>query len=81
MKLGFIGLGRMGSAMATNLLKAGHEVTVFNRSPQKLRPLVELGAREVTAAHPGPSSTPPGRLQGNGHHAVKAWRDSPFGCV
>jgi 3-hydroxyisobutyrate dehydrogenase-like beta-hydroxyacid dehydrogenase len=44
MKIGFIGLGRMGSAMAANLLKAGHDVTVFNRSPEKLRPLVELGA-------------------------------------
>lgn len=47
MKIGFIGLGRMGTAMATNLLKAGHEVTVFNRSPGKLRPLLELGAREA----------------------------------
>jgi 3-hydroxyisobutyrate dehydrogenase-like beta-hydroxyacid dehydrogenase len=37
MKIGFIGLGRMGSAMATNLIKAGHEVTVFNRSPEKGR--------------------------------------------
>jgi 3-hydroxyisobutyrate dehydrogenase-like beta-hydroxyacid dehydrogenase len=45
MKIGFIGLGRMGSAMAGNLLKAGHQLTVFNRSPEKLRPLVELGAR------------------------------------
>jgi 3-hydroxyisobutyrate dehydrogenase-like beta-hydroxyacid dehydrogenase len=44
MKIGFIGLGRMGSAMAANLLKAGHDVTVFNRSPEKLRPLIELGA-------------------------------------
>jgi 6-phosphogluconate dehydrogenase (decarboxylating) len=44
MKIGFIGLGRMGSAMATNLLKAGHQLTVFNRSPEKLRPLTELGA-------------------------------------
>jgi len=47
MKTGFIGLGRMGSAMAANLLKAGHEVTVFNRSPEKRRPLLELGAREA----------------------------------
>jgi 3-hydroxyisobutyrate dehydrogenase-like beta-hydroxyacid dehydrogenase len=47
MKTGFIGLGRMGAAMATNLVKAGHEVTVFNRSPEKVRPLVELGAREA----------------------------------
>jgi 3-hydroxyisobutyrate dehydrogenase-like beta-hydroxyacid dehydrogenase len=44
MKTGFIGLGRMGSAMAANLLKAGHEVTVFNRSPDKSPPLLELGA-------------------------------------
>ena len=47
MKVGFIGLGRMGSAMATNLIKAGHEVTVFNRSPEKRQALVKLGAREA----------------------------------
>jgi 3-hydroxyisobutyrate dehydrogenase-like beta-hydroxyacid dehydrogenase len=45
MKLGFIGLGHMGSGMAGNLLRAGHEVTVFNRSAEKLRPLLQLGAR------------------------------------
>jgi 3-hydroxyisobutyrate dehydrogenase-like beta-hydroxyacid dehydrogenase len=48
MKTGFIGLGRMGAAMATNLIKAGHDVTVFNRSPAKRQALVELGAREAT---------------------------------
>src|SRR5882672_6854844 len=47
MKTGFIGLGRMGAAKAANLVKAGHEVTVFNRSPEKLRPLVDLGARKA----------------------------------
>jgi 3-hydroxyisobutyrate dehydrogenase-like beta-hydroxyacid dehydrogenase len=47
MKIGFIGLGHMGSAMAANLLKAEHEVTVFNRNPQKLRPLLELGAHQA----------------------------------
>jgi len=35
MKIGFIGLGRMGAAMAANLIKAGHDVSVFNRSPGK----------------------------------------------
>ena len=45
MKVGFIGLGRMGAAMAANLLKAGHEVTVFNRSAGKARALETLGAR------------------------------------
>ena len=33
MKIGFIGLGHMGSAIAVNLLAAGHELTVWNRSP------------------------------------------------
>jgi 3-hydroxyisobutyrate dehydrogenase-like beta-hydroxyacid dehydrogenase len=36
MRLGFLGLGIMGHAMATNLAKAGHEVTVWNRTPGKL---------------------------------------------
>ena len=48
MKIGFIGLGHMGSAMASNLLKAGHDVTVFNRSPGRSRKLIELGAHEAT---------------------------------
>jgi 3-hydroxyisobutyrate dehydrogenase-like beta-hydroxyacid dehydrogenase len=45
MKVGFLGLGAMGAAMATNLLKAGHEVTVWNRSPAAAQPLAALGAR------------------------------------
>jgi 3-hydroxyisobutyrate dehydrogenase-like beta-hydroxyacid dehydrogenase len=48
MKLGFIGLGHMGSAMAGNLVKAGHEVSVFNRSPGKSGSLINLGAHEAT---------------------------------
>ncbi len=44
MRAGFIGLGRMGAGMATNLVKAGHEVTVYNRSADKAAPLIELGA-------------------------------------
>jgi 3-hydroxyisobutyrate dehydrogenase-like beta-hydroxyacid dehydrogenase len=47
MKLGFIGLGRMGAAMAANLVKAGHEVTVFNRTPGKSTSLIQLGALEA----------------------------------
>jgi len=48
MKIGFIGLGHMGSAMASNLLKAGQDVTVFNRTPGKIGPLLQLGAHEAT---------------------------------
>ena len=47
MKLGFIGLGHMGAAMAANLVKAGHDVTVFNRTPGRSGALIELGAREA----------------------------------
>jgi 3-hydroxyisobutyrate dehydrogenase-like beta-hydroxyacid dehydrogenase len=47
MKLGFIGLGRMGAAMAANLVKAGHDVTLFNRTPGKSVALIGLGAREA----------------------------------
>jgi 3-hydroxyisobutyrate dehydrogenase-like beta-hydroxyacid dehydrogenase len=49
MKVGFIGLGHMGSAMAANLVKAGHEVTVYNRSADKAAPLVSLGARKAAS--------------------------------
>ncbi|WP_029110335.1 NAD(P)-dependent oxidoreductase [Mycobacterium sp. URHD0025] len=45
MKIGFIGLGNMGAAMAANLLKAGHEVTAYNRSPDKVAALAADGAR------------------------------------
>jgi 3-hydroxyisobutyrate dehydrogenase-like beta-hydroxyacid dehydrogenase len=45
MKVGFIGLGQMGSGMAASLLKAGHEVSVYNRTAGKTEPLVRLGAK------------------------------------
>ncbi len=45
MKVGFIGLGRMGEGMAANLLKAGHEVTVYNRTRAKAEPLAAAGAK------------------------------------
>lgn len=44
MKVGFIGLGHMGSGMASSLLKAGHEVTVFNRTAAKAESLRAQGA-------------------------------------
>jgi len=44
MKVGFIGLGHMGAGMAANLLRAGHEVTVYNRTLGKEQALVERGA-------------------------------------
>ncbi len=44
MKVAFIGLGTMGAGMAKNILKAGHELTVHNRSRQKEEPLAAEGA-------------------------------------
>jgi 3-hydroxyisobutyrate dehydrogenase-like beta-hydroxyacid dehydrogenase len=49
MKVGFVGLGHMGAAMAANLVKAGHRVNVFNRTPGRAGALIELGAREATS--------------------------------
>lgn len=55
---GFLGLGIMGEAMAGNLLRAGHELIVWNRTGHKCQPLVNAGARqaqspaEVVAAAP-----------------------------
>jgi 3-hydroxyisobutyrate dehydrogenase-like beta-hydroxyacid dehydrogenase len=49
MDVGFIGLGGMGKAMAANLVKAGHRVRVWNRSPGPVKELVALGAEAVAA--------------------------------
>ena len=49
MKVGFIGLGHMGAAMAANLIKAGHEVTVYNRTPAKVESLVAQGAHAASS--------------------------------
>jgi 3-hydroxyisobutyrate dehydrogenase-like beta-hydroxyacid dehydrogenase len=47
MKVGFIGLGRMGEAMARRLIDGGHEVGVYNRTPAKLKRLTDAGAKAV----------------------------------
>lgn len=50
MKIGFLGLGSMGQAIAANLLQSGHEVWVWNRSPDAAQKLVELGAKAAATA-------------------------------
>jgi 3-hydroxyisobutyrate dehydrogenase-like beta-hydroxyacid dehydrogenase len=47
MKVGLIGLGNMGSGMAANLLKTGHDLTVYNCTPDKLKALVQQGAHSA----------------------------------
>src|SRR3569623_1620606 len=46
-KLGYLGLGLMGTPMTRRLLKAGYHVSVWNRSEGKIAPLVEAGAKRV----------------------------------
>jgi len=46
-KLGWLGAGRMGYALAERLIKAGHDVTVYNRTRTKAEPLAALGAKLV----------------------------------
>jgi 3-hydroxyisobutyrate dehydrogenase len=43
-RLGFVGLGIMGGGMAANLLRAGHAVTVWNRTPERAKDALGLGA-------------------------------------
>jgi 3-hydroxyisobutyrate dehydrogenase-like beta-hydroxyacid dehydrogenase len=47
MDIGFVGLGEMGSAIVGNLLKAGHRVRVWNRTPERAQPLAAAGAEVV----------------------------------
>jgi 3-hydroxyisobutyrate dehydrogenase-like beta-hydroxyacid dehydrogenase len=47
--VGFIGLGHMGAGMAANLLRAGHGVTVYNRTPSKAEALIDQGAKAAAS--------------------------------
>src|SRR5438445_13009892 len=51
MKVGFIGLGMIGSGMARSLIKAGHALVVFHRTRSRAQELAQLGA--TVAATPG----------------------------
>jgi 3-hydroxyisobutyrate dehydrogenase len=51
MQIGVAGLGAMGSAIAARLLEVGHQVTVWNRTAAKTKPLAEAGAK--VAESPG----------------------------
>jgi 3-hydroxyisobutyrate dehydrogenase len=45
MQIGIAGVGRMGAAMAARLMEVGHTLTVWNRSPEKTKPLADAGAK------------------------------------
>ena len=48
MKVTFIGLGNMGSGIANCILKAGFDLTVYNRTREKMEPLLSNGAKGAT---------------------------------
>src|SRR5215469_15046455 len=57
-RIGFVGLGNMGGAMAESLLKAGYGLRIYNRDHRKAQALVAKGAQQVT--HPGETVEPGG---------------------
>ena len=49
-RIGFIGLGIMGKQMAANLIRAGYELTVYNRSKKSVSELVSIGAKQAASS-------------------------------
>jgi 3-hydroxyisobutyrate dehydrogenase len=49
MQVGVAGLGKMGAPIAARLIEVGHQVTVWNRTPGKIKPLLEAGAKAVNS--------------------------------
>jgi len=49
MRIAFLGLGTMGAPMATNLVRAGHDLVVWNRTASRTAPLCALGARNAAS--------------------------------
>src|SRR5437868_218350 len=83
-KIAFLGLGQMGAPMATRLLQAGHEVTVWNRTPDRAKPLAaagatvarspaEAGAGAACDHDVGNSRGPEGRGVGRARPGESAW--------
>lgn len=79
--LGFIGLGGMGAAMAANVLKAGFGLRVYNRTPEKAKPLTAQGAAQADT--PASAVTPGGivvtMLTNDAAVEEVAWGENGFG--
>ena len=82
MKVGFIGLGRMGGGMAQNLIKAGHTLTVHDVRREAANPHVERGAAwaaSPVAATEALTGSPPGSCveRGSGRPPARGLDRSP----
>ena len=82
-KIGFVGLGQMGAAMAANLIKAGFPLRVYNRTPEKARPLTEQGATQANS--PADAAAPGGivvtMLTNDTALEEVAWGENGFGTA
>ena len=74
MKLGMIGLGRMGSNMVRRLMRAGHQCVVFDRSAEAVKALAAEGALGANSLDDPPRPSPPRRVAtfGNGSPSYSA---------
>ncbi len=72
MKIGFLGLGNMGTPMALRLLAAGHELSVWNRSEGRTKPLIGIWPKSAASIAEV--------LKENGYStaALGKWHDTPF---
>ncbi len=81
MKIGFVGLGIMGSAMAANLQKAGYQLAIWNRAPEKCAPLVAGGATQVSSPRAVAESSEVVISMMSNPAAVAAVRDGDNGII
>jgi 3-hydroxyisobutyrate dehydrogenase len=81
LKLGWVGLGNMGNPMVMNLLKAGFEVSVFNRTKDKEAPLLEAGAKAATSLQELMESCDVVLTMLSNDAAVKEVYESPAGLL
>ena len=73
LKLGWIGIGRMGYAMAERLAKSGTDLTVWNRTRAKAEPLAAVGAKVA-----GSPADLAGKARSLGLHAVRPGADERY---
>jgi 3-hydroxyisobutyrate dehydrogenase-like beta-hydroxyacid dehydrogenase len=81
LKVGFIGLGIMGQPMALNVVKAGFEVAVYNRSAEKAKPLGDAGAKVTSSPKEAAEGADAVILMLAGPEAISAVLEGPEGLL
>lgn len=81
LKVGFVGMGIMGKPMSKNVLKAGYDVTVYNRTVAKTGPLAEAGAKVASSPKEAAEGADIIILMLAGPEAIDAVMDGPEGVL